>query len=237
MWNDQWIKEQIRKLVGVGDNRLDVVEVEELRILSDGSTGVLALAVRSGVIEEIGIAEVGVLLLGEGGEAPFAGDDDVLTSGELVLGTTQSLGDLILESILGADGEEDLVDSDTGAETVGLSVGVTHTGLKPISTGAGKHLVDSDDVVGVSPDTEVETLTTSGVGHVSVDNNSGCLESFGGDLLQLTGHEMDTDRELVDLGGLASDVIDGDLGIRYTTEVARLDVRLVLAVAVATSGT
>ena len=48
---------------------------------------------------------------------------------------------------------------------------------------------------------------------------------------------MDAERELVDSGLLAAQIVDADLGVGHTAAEARLGVRLVLAVAVATRGT
>ena len=89
------------------------------------------------------------------------------TSGAyLVLATPQSLEGGGAVRVTGSDGHEDLTDVDTGNETVGLSEGTTHSGLQSIGTGARQHLVDTDDVVGVGADAEVEGLLTGGLHHV-----------------------------------------------------------------------
>ena len=54
--------------------------------------------------------------------------------------------------------EQDLADVDAGYGPIGLAPGTTHTGLQSIGTGARQHLVDTDDVVGMSADTEMETF-------------------------------------------------------------------------------
>lgn len=61
-----------------------------------------------------------------------------------------------LTGVLGADGEEDLANVDTGDSAVGLAVGTTHSGLQSIGTSARQHLVDTDDVVRVGAHTKVE---------------------------------------------------------------------------------
>ena len=48
---------------------------------------------------------------------------------------------------------------------------------------------------------------------------------------------MDGQRELVDVGLLAAQVVDADFGVGHAAAEARLGVRLVLAVAVAAGGT
>lgn len=76
--------------------------------------------------------------------------------------------------------EDDLADVDTGDKAVGLAESTTHTGLKSIGTSARQHLVDTDDVVGVGADAEVETFLTGGLHHVPFE----CV-SMGVDVLLL----------------------------------------------------
>ena len=71
-----------------------------------------------------------VLLLGELGEAPLVGDDDLLSTGELVLGSAQSLNDVLGYVVLRSDGQQYLLDVYTSDETLGLTEGTSHTGLK-----------------------------------------------------------------------------------------------------------
>ena len=106
------------------------------------------------------LAHTDVLLATDRGEAPVLGNDDLLATGELVGRATQSLDGSGAVGVTGADGQQNLADVHTGDEIVGLAEGATHTGLETISTGARKHLVDTDDVVGVGADTEVETFFT-----------------------------------------------------------------------------
>ena len=54
--------------------------------------------------------------------------------------------------------EQDLADVDTGHGAIWLAPRTTHTRLQPIGAGTGQHLVDTDDVVGVSANTEVEAF-------------------------------------------------------------------------------
>ena len=181
------------------------------------------------------------------------------TSGAyLVLATPQSLEGGGAVRVTGSDGHEDLTDVDTGNETVGLSEGTTHSGLQSIGTSARQHLVDTDDVVGVDTDAEMETFLSGNLDEVLVGANTGGLKSLGGQLLVLVGDEVDAEGEVVYAGLLATEVEDPDLGIGYTTVEPALGVLrqcqsaippllcsvalgatygLVLAVAVATGGT
>ena len=154
--------------------------------------------------------------------------------------------------------KDDLANVDTGDKAVGLAEGTTHTSLKSIGTGARQHLVDTDDVVGVDTDTEMETFLSGNLDEVLVGANTGGLKSLGRQLLVLVGDEVDAEREVVYAGLLATEVEDPDLGIGYTTVEPALGVLrqcqsaippllcsvalgatygLVLAVAVATGGT
>jgi len=178
-----------------------------------------------------------VLLTSELGESPLVGNSDVLATRELVAGTTERLADLSLVGVLGADGEDDLTNIDASNETSGLAEGTTHTSLETISSGARQHLVDTDDVEGVSANTEMERVLAGDLRHVLVHDDTGSFKSLRGDLLLLTRAQVNAEREVIDGGILATNIVDTDLGVRDTTAVSGLDVGLVLAIAVALRGT
>lgn len=67
--------------------------------------------------------------------------------------------------------------------------------------------------------------------NVLVGANTGSLEGLRGDLLILVGDEVDAEGELVDVGLLATEIEDANLGVGDTTVEARLRVRL-LSIAV-----
>lgn len=131
-----------------------------------------------------------------------------------------------LTRVTSADAQDDLTNVDTGNSAVGLTPGTTHTSLKSIGTGTRQHLVDTDDVVRVGTDTEVETFLAAVLHEVLVGANTGSLEGFGAQLLILVGDEVDAEREVVDIGTLATQVEDADLGVGDTTVEPRLGVRL-----------
>ena len=54
--------------------------------------------------------------------------------------------------------QDDLADVDARHGAVGLAEGAAHARLQSIGAGAGQHLVDADDVVGVGAHAEVETF-------------------------------------------------------------------------------
>lgn len=124
----------------------------------------------------------------EGGETPLLGDNDLLSSRELVLGTTEGLHDDGLVVVLATDGEDDLSNVDSGDGSVGLSPCSSHTRLQSIGTGAGQHLVDADNVEGVDSDTEMERVLAGGLDDVLVGANTGGLEGLGRELLVLVGN-------------------------------------------------
>ena len=170
-------------------------------------------------------------------EAPVAGLDDKLLAGELHLGTAESFlsdGD---EGVLGADGHEDLTDADTSASGVGLTVRLAHTGLETIGTGAGKHLVDTEDVEGMGTDTHVEGFLVGVLGHVLVGLNTGGFKGFRGDLFEFARDDVNDGGELINVSLTSTEIVGADLGIGDTTAEAGLGVRLVLAETVATRRT
>jgi len=178
-----------------------------------------------------------VLTDSEAGESHLVGNADVLATRELVLGTTASLNAMAEQSWLGANGQNDLTNLDASGKTVWLTPGTTHTGLETISTGARKHLVNTQNVVWVSAHAKVEGILTALGGHVLVHNNTGSFESLRRELFELTRAQMDARRELLIVSITTANVENANLWLRNTTAETRLDVRLVLTVAVALSWT
>jgi hypothetical protein len=109
----------------------------------------------------------------------------------LVLGSPQSLEGGGAIAVPRPDGENDLANVDTRNGTVGLSKGTTHTRLQSIGTSARQHLVDTDDVVRVGTDTEMETFLSGDLDEVLVGANTGGFESLRGQLLVLVGNKVD----------------------------------------------
>jgi len=210
--------------------------VEGLEVVDEVAVGLEELDVRTVLLELAGVLQVEVLLAAERGETPALRDDDLLLAGELVTGTAESLHDDGLVGILASDGKDDLANVDTGDHTVGLAPGASHSGLESIGTGAGQHLVDTDDVVRVDADAHVERVLAGGLCDVLVGADTGGLECLGGQLLVLVRDEVAAEGELIDRGTLAAKVEDTDLWVRDTSVEPRLGERLVLAVAVAPVG-
>jgi hypothetical protein len=124
----------------------------------------------------------------------------------------------------------------------------------PISSSTRQHLVDPQDVEGVDTNTQVERIFSRRLGDILVGTDTGCFECLRRKLLVLVRDEMAAEREFVHGGTFTSKVKyanltrnsgverggggkETHLGIRDTTVVPGLGVGLVLAVAVAASGT
>jgi hypothetical protein len=132
----------------------------------------------------------------------------------------------ILTRVTSADAQENLANVDTGDSAVGLAPRTTHTRLQSIGTGTRQHLVDTDDVVGVGADAEMEAFLAGSLDEVLVGANTRGLEGLGAQLLILVGDQVDAQGEVVDGGTLAAEIEDANLGVRHTTVEARLRVRL-----------
>lgn len=104
------LKSRLSRVLGSNS----VVEVSVLRDV---------FGVRSARNERSVLSSLEVLVLLEGSESPLLGDDNLLTSRELVLGTTESFNDVRRVGILGANGDQRLVDLNTGGGSRRLSEG------------------------------------------------------------------------------------------------------------------
>jgi len=190
------------------------------------------------VARELSVAALlDVYFAGVLGESPLGGFENLLAAGKLELSTANGLNDVGLVLVLRANGEKNLANVDTGGDTNGLTVGVSHTGGQSIGSGARKHLVGTKDVVGVGTHADVVSLLSDRLCQVLVDGNTAGLEGLGRDLLLLVADQVGDKGEEIDGGLLGTDIEDLDLRFRYTTAVPRLDVRLVLLVAIAASRT
>jgi len=182
------------------------------------------------------LAESRVLFTVELGESPLFGDHDLLLSGELEGSTASSLDDVLGHVVLAANGEDDLSNLHTGHDTVGLAKGTTHSSLEPISSSAGKHFVDADNVPWVNSYAHVEAFLSSHLNDVFVAANASCFESLAGNLLSLQRDEVNAEGELISGSPLSAKIKDADLSIRHTAAITGLGVWLVLAIPVASRG-
>ena len=67
-----------------------------------------------------------------------------------------------------SNGEKDLANIHASDGAVGFAPRSTHPRLQPVGAGAGQHLVDADDMVGVSSDSEMETFFAGEFHEISI---------------------------------------------------------------------
>jgi len=124
------------------------------------------------------LALLDVLGTVERSETPLLGDNDLLATWELVLRAAESLDGGRSVGVTSADGEENLANVDTGDRAVWLSESTTHSSLESIGSGTRQHLVDTDDVVWVGTDTEMEGFLSGGLDNVFVYANTSSFKGF-----------------------------------------------------------
>ena len=80
--------------------------------------------------------------------------------------------------VFAADGQQNLSNSHSCTQALGLSKCSTHASLKPISSSTGKHLVDPQNMEGVHANPQMESVLASMLNHVLVGSNTCCLQSL-----------------------------------------------------------
>jgi hypothetical protein len=132
----------------------------------------------------------------------------------------------MLTRVTGSNAHDDLTDVDAGDSSVWLAPSTTHSRLQSISTGARQHLVDTDDMVRVSTDSQVESFLSGELDEVLVGANAGRFKSFRAQLFILVRDKVNAKREVVDVRTLSAKIEDADLGVRDTTVEPRLRIWL-----------
>jgi hypothetical protein len=176
-----------------------------------------------------------VVLLGELSETPVLANVDLLSAGQLELGSSKGLSGGASLILSGSDRHQHLTDINSSGNHGWLTEGSSHTGLESIGTSARKHLVDSDNVVRVGSDSKVEEILTSRLDHVLVASDTSSLQSLGRDLFVFIRNKVNSGREHIARSLLVADVVNTQLRVRDTSAVSGLGVRLILAVAIAAS--
>merc|ERR1719452_350220 len=169
------------------------------------------------------------------GEAPLLADEDLLAARELELGAPQSLDAFSLELVMAPNRYEYLTNLNPGSCAMSLAKSSSHPSLQPVSPSTRQHLVDAQHHEGVHADPDVELVLAAVLHEVLVAADAGSLQGLAGQLLQLIGHQVNGERELVDSSPLPAKVKDPDLWVRNSTVEPALGVGLVLAVAIALS--
>ena len=166
-------------------------------------------------------------------ESKLLGDVDFLATGELELGTPQSLDDLGLETVARSHTHDWLADVDPRDGALRLAEGPAHPGLEPIGPSARQHLVDADHVEGVQPHADVELVFSAVLDQVFVGANTPGFQRLGAELFIFVGDQVDAQGEVVDGGFFLAEVEDADLGVGDAAAETRFRVGFVLAVAIA----
>merc|ERR1719184_659237 len=167
------------------------------------------------------------------GEAKLLADEDLLPARELELAPPQGLDDLVLELVVAPHGEKDLSNPHPSCGAVSLAISTPHSGLEPISSGAGQHFVDPKHVERMDSHSDVETFLAAVLDKVLVAANPSCLKGLRGELLELIRDQMDREGLLILSSLLPAQIKNPDLGVGDTTVKPTLGVGVVLAVAVA----
>jgi len=133
-------------------------------------------------------------------ETPVTTSHNLLSTCKLVFGTAESLSCYSSMIVFATDGKQNLANADTSAGAVRFSVSATHTGLKSISTGTGKHFVDTENVVWVDTDAQVEEILSCKLCAILVSSDTGGFQGFRGDLLILPTAVLDGGWECHSIG-------------------------------------
>ena len=155
-----------------------------------------------------------------------------MTTRKLELSAAKGLLSMVAVTVLATDRKQDLPDSNTGTSSLGLSKSTPHSSLEPISPSTRKHLVNTQNMEGVHPHSQMESILAGVLGHVLVASDTGSFQGLARHVLLLPTHEVNAEGELVDAFLLHPDIVDSDLGIGDTAAKAGLRVGFVLDLAV-----
>ena len=124
------------------------------------------------------------------GESPVARHRDLLSAGELELGSSQGFDDIVFVLLLGPDRNQGLSNVHSGHSSQRFAERTSHTGLKSISTGTAQHLIDPQHVERVDSHSDVKRVFAACLHQVLVGADTSGLQSFRRDLLELVGQQM-----------------------------------------------
>ena len=166
---------------------------------------------------------------------PLPANNDLLTTRELKLSTTESLLSMLAVAVLASNGKKNLTNGDSCTSSLWLTKSTSHPSLEPISSGTWKHLVNSKNMEGMNSNPQMKRIFPSKFCHVLVTGNTSCFQSFTWNILFLPTHKMNTEGEFINTLLLHSNIINPNLGIRNTATKSRFGIRLVLDLAVTSS--
>ena len=149
----------------------------------ESSFGLVLNAVSSHIDQQIVDPQVFDLLGCEFRESNEETHGDLLSPGQLVLSSSHGLSDNWDVFFFGSQRQQNVSNLNPTGLSVGFTPGASHSGLKSISAGAGKHFVDSEHVPWVLSDSDVEVFLADFLDEESVGGDSHSLKSLGTDLL------------------------------------------------------
>lgn len=123
-------------------------------------------------------AQADIFFAGVGSEAPLQTLEDLLSSRELELSTTDGFDDVRFVGVLGANADQDLANVNPGGNPNGFAVRVAHPGRQSIGAGTTQHLVGAEHVIRMGPNANVEAVLTNVLDQVLVDGDTTRLKSF-----------------------------------------------------------
>jgi len=112
------------------------------------------------------------------GESPLGRNNDLLSSWELVLTSSEGFHRVSNTGFLNSDWEKNGTNLYTSSLTVRFTPGSSHTSLETICSGTGKHLINSQSMPWVDTTSQMEVILTDFLDQVLVNWNSASFKSF-----------------------------------------------------------
>jgi len=144
---------------------------------------------------------------------PLPADNDLLATRELEFCTAKSLLSMVTVAVLAMNWQKNLSNCNSSTSSLWFTESTSHASLEPISSTTWKHLVDTQDMEWMNPDSQIESILSS-----IVASNTCCLKSLTGDIL-LPGHQVRPEWELINSLPLHANIINPDLRVRHTAAV------------------
>ena len=180
------------------------------------------------------LPHLGVLVSLPFSESPLGWNKNLLSSRELELCSPQGFYSWSLLIIFNSHWQNRLTNANSGNSSLRFAECSSHPSLQPISASTTQHFIYPDDVERVHSNSHVESVFATVFNHVLVGTNSSGFQRLAWQLFQLIRDQMHTAWKFINSCPLASDVVDSDLGVRYTSTETRLRIGLIFTIAVAT---
>merc|ERR1719447_553568 len=146
-------------------------------------------------------------------ETPFLGSEDLLTTWELELRTSQCFNCSGFVVVFATDRHQGLSDVDTSNRSLWFPISSSHSSLQPVGSCTRQHFVDAYDVEGMDSNADMEGVFTSDLRHVLVGADTSSFQSFRRQLFIFVRHQVDTLWKFVDSCLLLTKIEDSDLWV------------------------